>query len=177
VILVCGATGATGSVVVRELLERGLPVRGLTRSRERAEELRALGAEVAIGDLNEPASLWDAFNRVERVYLATPSGPDQAAQEVNAISVAEQAGAYHVVRLACVESAVHEQVIEQLEQSALRAPVLGAGPETHPGDVGEVAALALAVEGHEDTTYELTPGSGAIEQLLGRPPRTGDSGR
>ena len=53
-ILVTGATGTTGSVVLQDLLDRGAPVRALTHSPEKVDELRALGAEVAVGDLADP---------------------------------------------------------------------------------------------------------------------------
>lgn len=59
-ILVTGATGAQGGSVAAHLLARGeVTVRCLTRHPEsaRAAELRAEGAEVAQGDLADPASL------------------------------------------------------------------------------------------------------------------------
>src|SRR3712207_6457686 len=98
-ILVTGATGTTGSVVLRDLLDRGAPVRALTHSPEKVDELRALGADVAVGDLNDPASLADAMRGVERMYLVQSPNADQVGQEINAISVAEQSGVYHVVKL------------------------------------------------------------------------------
>ena len=58
-ILVTGAAGqfgAVGRTVTGLLLERGLPVRAMVRREdERAAALRAAGAEVAVGDLLEPA--------------------------------------------------------------------------------------------------------------------------
>ena len=54
-ILVTGAAGRVGGVgrtVVETLRRRGLPVRALVRREdERADALRALGAEVVVGDL------------------------------------------------------------------------------------------------------------------------------
>jgi uncharacterized protein YbjT (DUF2867 family) len=58
-ILVTGAAGLLGAVgrtVITLLLERELPVRAMVRREdERAAALRAAGAEVAVGDLLEPA--------------------------------------------------------------------------------------------------------------------------
>jgi uncharacterized protein YbjT (DUF2867 family) len=192
VILVLGATGTTGSVVLRELLDRGADVRGLTRSPEHAEQVRALGAEAAVGDLDDPASLGEAMRDVERMYLVQSLNERQAAQEINAISAAEQAGVYHVVKLSVLressESPVrfmraHAQITEQLEQSSLRQTVLqcngfmqnylgqaeavregrlvSARPDARVShldarDAGEIAAKALAEEGFEDATYQLT---------------------
>jgi uncharacterized protein YbjT (DUF2867 family) len=133
VILVIGATGTTGGAVLRELLERGVPVRGLTRSEERAEELRALGAEAAVGDLDDPLSLMGALRGVERMYLVSQPGERQAEQEQNAISAAEQGGVYHVVKLGqlgqSTSSAVrfarqHAAATEALQGSSLRWTVL-----------------------------------------------------
>ena len=132
-ILVTGATGTTGSVVLKELLDRGAPVRALTHSPEKADELRALGADVAIGDLSDPGSLDDAVRGVERMYLVQSPGPDQAAQEINAISAAERAGAYAVVKLGFLGQdaqspvrfvRVHAEVTEHLQQSSLRWTIL-----------------------------------------------------
>lgn len=132
-ILVVGATGTTGSAVVRELLEAGAPVRGLTRSEAGAEELRALGAEAAVGDLADPASLFDALRGVERMYLVSAVGPHGAEQERNAISVAEQAGVYHCVKLSVLGQSssspvrfarLHAESAEALQGSSLRWTIL-----------------------------------------------------
>lgn len=50
-VFVIGATGATGSRVARQLLERGDTVVGLHRRPEQATALRQLGIEPAMGDL------------------------------------------------------------------------------------------------------------------------------
>lgn len=59
-ILVIGATGAQGGSVARALVARGqFDVRAITRNPNsaKAQELRALGAEVVQGDLSDRASL------------------------------------------------------------------------------------------------------------------------
>ena len=53
-IIVTGATGKTGSVVVAELLKAGYPVRGLVHREDgRSAGLRALGAEIAVADMSD----------------------------------------------------------------------------------------------------------------------------
>lgn len=67
VVLVTGATGRVGRLVVDELLNAGVPVRALTRRPEHA----ALppGVEVIAGDLTVPASLDRALEGASAVFL------------------------------------------------------------------------------------------------------------
>ena len=58
-VLVTGATGNVGSVVVAELLKRGAEVRALIRKPDADHKLPA-SVEVAIGDLLDPVSIEEA---------------------------------------------------------------------------------------------------------------------
>src|SRR5580704_4227048 len=77
-ILVTGATGTQGGTcraVAKLLLERGLPVRALVRTLDdRAEALRELGAEIAVGDFGNYQSLLAALEGVESAYFCYPVG-------------------------------------------------------------------------------------------------------
>jgi len=58
-VLIIGATGAVGLPLVSQLVERGHAVVGTSRTRERAESLRELGAEPAVLDaLDREAGGW-----------------------------------------------------------------------------------------------------------------------
>lgn len=59
-VLVTGATGQTGRLLVASLIENGSSVRALLRSPDKAASL-GTGVEVFIGDVTDPASLVKAF--------------------------------------------------------------------------------------------------------------------
>jgi uncharacterized protein YbjT (DUF2867 family) len=67
-ILVTGATGNVGAELVRQLSERGEPVRALIRGDRPRAGLPA-GVEAAAGDLNRPDSLDGALDGVRAVHL------------------------------------------------------------------------------------------------------------
>jgi uncharacterized protein YbjT (DUF2867 family) len=69
-VLVSGATGQQGGATARALLARGIPVRALVRNpnAEKAQALKALGATLFQGDLNDPDSLQDACRGVRGVF-------------------------------------------------------------------------------------------------------------
>src|SRR2546430_17643261 len=72
-ILVTGAAGQLGAVgrtVCGLLLDRGLPVRAMVRREDdRAAALRAVGAEVVVGDLLEPADVYRVVSGCRRGYF------------------------------------------------------------------------------------------------------------
>jgi uncharacterized protein YbjT (DUF2867 family) len=77
--VVCGATGNTGNVVARNLLEEGEKVRAIGRSLERLKALAADGAEAFPADLTDTITLAKAFAGAKAIYLVMPpnlSSPD-----------------------------------------------------------------------------------------------------
>ncbi|MEV8568605.1 SDR family oxidoreductase [Streptomyces sp. NPDC051322] len=74
-IVVTGATGALGRLVIDELLTK-VPadqVTALVRNKEKAAELAARGVELRIADYDEPATLAGAFRAGDRVLLISAS--------------------------------------------------------------------------------------------------------
>ena len=67
-ILVTGATGHIGNVLVRKLLQRGKKVRALILRGEDTHPLQGLDVERVDGDILDPASLVSAFSGIESVY-------------------------------------------------------------------------------------------------------------
>ncbi|MFE2187458.1 NAD(P)H-binding protein [Streptomyces sp. NPDC059455] len=78
-ILVTGAAGSTGAVgrtVVEELRRRELPVRAMVhREDERAEALRATGAEVVAGDLTRAPDVARVLDGCGRMYFGMSVSP------------------------------------------------------------------------------------------------------
>ena len=66
-ILLCGATGVLGGGIARKLHERGVPFRALVRPSTDPCELSGLAAEIARGDIRDPASLAVAMDGIETV--------------------------------------------------------------------------------------------------------------
>ncbi|MFF4835505.1 NAD(P)H-binding protein [Streptomyces sp. NPDC001315] len=87
-----GSVGAVGRTVVEILRQRDLPVRAMVRrDDERAEALRATGAEVVVGDLTRAGDVADALSGCGRMYF----GMGVSAQYLEAaMTVAAVARAY-----------------------------------------------------------------------------------
>ena len=80
-VLVIGATGSIGSLVVEEALRQGHKVRALVRSSSKARQLPR-EAETVIGDLTRPETLADAVNGVDAIVFTHGSdGGGKAASE------------------------------------------------------------------------------------------------
>ena len=73
-VMVAGATGKTGSLVVAQLQAKGYPVRAFVRNAARAAERLGPEVEAAVGDLRDPASIAAALEGVQTVINAAGSG-------------------------------------------------------------------------------------------------------
>ena len=95
-ILVTGAAGRLGGVggtIVEMLRQRGLPVRALVhREDERAEALRATGAEVVVGDLTRAGDMARALAGCRRLYFGMSPSAHYLEATVIAAAVARRAG-------------------------------------------------------------------------------------
>jgi NAD(P)H dehydrogenase (quinone) len=75
-IIVIGATGKTGSVVVSELLKAGYPVRAMVHREDgRSARLKAQGAEMAVADMSDVERVAEALKNVQRAYYCPPYDP------------------------------------------------------------------------------------------------------
>ncbi|MEP0873136.1 NmrA/HSCARG family protein [Trichocoleus desertorum AS-A10] len=102
-ILVTGATGNQGSAIARHLLQRGnFKVRALVRdpNKPAAQALQQAGAELAVGDLNDRASLDHALRGAYGVFSLQifQDGVDTEIRQGKAVAdAAASAGIQHFV--------------------------------------------------------------------------------
>jgi uncharacterized protein YbjT (DUF2867 family) len=145
-ILVTGASGLTGTEVVRALSSRGVPVRALVRNAAttnaaKAAALAALpGVAVVEGDLGRAESLGAALRGVDRAMLISASAADMAEIQSTFIDAAVAAGVPYVVKLSGIMPEVdspfrfarmHGEVERHLERSGLAWTHLRAGEFMH----------------------------------------------
>jgi len=84
-VLVTGATGRIGRVVIDRLVDAGVPVRALTRHSEAAATLPA-NVDVVTGDLTVPESLDAALQGVSAVFLVWTAPPPTAPDVVERLA-------------------------------------------------------------------------------------------
>ncbi|HZM21934.1 MAG TPA: NmrA/HSCARG family protein [Anaerolineales bacterium] len=105
IIAVTGATGQQGGAVARKLLAEGWQVRALTRDVDKpaAQELKALGAEIVPGDMDNRAELDAAFRgaygvfSVQNYWLPNVQYEGEIKQGKNVADAAKAASVQHLV--------------------------------------------------------------------------------
>ena len=131
-VLVIGATGVMGREVMRSLKGR-CRLRALVHSDASDAEIarRYPQAERFQRDLLDAASLDPAFAGVDRVFLLTPSVPEQARMEENALDAAVSAGVQRIVYVSSTDvgwdielSAAHRGIERRLADAGVQHTVL-----------------------------------------------------
>ena len=120
-VLMVGATGRHAHWVLRELNQRGVSVRALVRNQQRADVARNNGAaEVAIGDLTEPATLSRAAAGMDGVFHI---GPAHAAGEAQMGVAMVDAAATAGVRKFVFSGVIHPSISAMTNHGAAKLPV------------------------------------------------------
>ncbi|WP_405586070.1 SDR family oxidoreductase [Streptomyces sp. NBC_01190] len=95
-IVVTGATGHLGRLVIAELLARGTAageIAGVVRDAERAADLAGQGVELRVADYDRPETLKDAFHAGDRVLFVSGSEPGRRIpQHTAVVTAATEAG-------------------------------------------------------------------------------------
>ena len=113
-----GATGQTGRRIVQELVRRDIPVKALVRNLETAREILPPEAELVMGDVLNPSSLYTAIGDSTVLLCATGAKPDfdftgpykvDYVGTKNLVDVAKQKGIEHFVLVSslCVSQFFH----------------------------------------------------------------------
>jgi uncharacterized protein YbjT (DUF2867 family) len=147
---VAGATGETGRRIVKELVDRGIPVRALVRSRELAAQVLPPRAEVVVGDVLDPTTLEAGMEGCTVVLCATGARPSWDPLQPyrvdyvgtkNLVDVAKAKGIQHFVLISslCVSRLFHplnlfwlilvwkKQAEEYLQKSGLTYTIIRPG--------------------------------------------------
>jgi uncharacterized protein YbjT (DUF2867 family) len=131
--LVSGATGNVGSAVAARLLPNGRRTRVFTRDASKVARLANSGAEVAIGDFQQPETFARALAGVDAVFLMNQS-PDPAAF-ARLVSTIAESGHPRIVFLSSLAASqpdlqigrLHKQKEEAIRESGTPAKFLRPG--------------------------------------------------
>ena len=116
--LVAGATGQTGRNIVKQLVQKNIPVKALVRNLEQAKEILPSEAELVVGDVLKPETLTTAIADCTVLLCATgaspslnPTGPYQIDFQgtKNLVDAAKQSDVKHfvIVSSLCVSKFFH----------------------------------------------------------------------
>lgn len=117
-VFVAGATGKTGKHIVRQLIERDVPVTALVRDLERGKTILPEAVELIEGDVLKPATFESALTNCSVLICATgaspsldPTGPYKVDYEgtKNLVDAAKKQGIEHFVLVSslCVSKFFH----------------------------------------------------------------------
>lgn len=119
-VLVTGAGGGIGGVgrtIVRLLCERGLSVRAMVHHDDgRADALRALGAQVVVGDLTRSTDVAKALYDAPRMYFGMSVSPSYLEATATVATVARAIGTVNVL-VAISQMTVSQMTAVSTEES------------------------------------------------------------
>lgn len=108
-ILISGATGSTGSAIVKSLTAQGVPVRIMVRKPPAAGTFPA-EVDTVVADFDGERSLAAALTGVSRAYLVTPSSEHAQEQQLRFADLAAAAGVERLVVLSQLGSELSSPV-------------------------------------------------------------------
>jgi uncharacterized protein YbjT (DUF2867 family) len=132
-ILLTGSTGSVGLALAKLLSQRGIPYRAMVRDVAKASALGLAGAEWVQGDFQDPASLRNALDGIERVFLLAPPVENIDRVEATFLDIAAACDVRHVVNLSAVGAGIdvphrfglwHGRTEQYLQQSPMAFTIL-----------------------------------------------------
>ena len=111
IVAVAGATGRTGSLIVKELFQKGYRVRGLVRSSARAAWIKDLGGEIVEADITSPESVEHAVEGADFLISALGSTKPFSPQEDNRV---DNMGNQNLARAAKKKGIKHIVVVSSI---------------------------------------------------------------
>ena len=129
-VLIVGSTGFVGTAICRLLAEQKTPFRALVRAdsaTEKVELLTSLGAELAVGDLKDPASLAAACAGVTKI-ISTASSTFSAREgdniesvdhqgQLNLVEAANKAGVERFVFISFPDNTAHPNPLSDAKRA------------------------------------------------------------
>ncbi|MDO7085329.1 NmrA family NAD(P)-binding protein [Pseudocolwellia sp. AS88] len=106
-ILVFGATGKTGSEIIKKLLARSASIRVLIRDADKAAYFKEKGIDVVIGDANDIAAVTLALTGVTKVYLVLANSQHQLEQEKLITDCAKKSAVKLLVKQSSLETMIY----------------------------------------------------------------------
>jgi uncharacterized protein YbjT (DUF2867 family) len=101
-ILVTGATGTIGSLIVQRLADAGASVTALVR--QPGKRSFPAGVTEVVGDLTDVPSMRAALSSVRTLFLLNAVTPDEVTQALIALNLAREAGIERVVYLSVIHA-------------------------------------------------------------------------
>lgn len=127
-LLVTGATGMIGGLLVDTLVERGQPLTAMVRPGSDAARLAGRpGVEVVEGDFDDERSMHQALLGVRRAFLVTNSTERTEGQQKAFVAAARRAGVQHLVKLSQLHAATASPVRFLRYHAAVEAAIERSG--------------------------------------------------
>jgi len=135
-ILVTGATGTVGSILIPALRGRDSNVRALIHNPEHGGRFVGDDVELAFADFADRATIRTALRDVDAVFLACGNVPDQVAYECAVIDEAVRSGVRRIVKLSARGAEIgspvaywdwHGQIERHLRASGIPSVLLQPG--------------------------------------------------
>jgi uncharacterized protein YbjT (DUF2867 family) len=192
-ILVTGATGLSGSIVIREFIRQNIPVRALVRNREKARKFEGYpNVEIVEGNMLQPDTLHDALEGVEKALLISSAFEKMVETQETFIDAAKTAGVPYVIKYSGVAAGIgfnsqnfkpaidHEKIEDYLIDSGLKWTIIRPSqfmqlylPGTHSGVNLQKDALILPIKNGMETPVAIEDVAKACVALLSQPGHEG----